>query len=79
MGAVDEVRDPGRALRDRLDAGESLEIEIDFDCERLDTVVPLVVEWLRGRYLGTPHRHADGPVEVFLGRRPPPEAERMDT
>ena len=44
-----------------------------------DTVVPLVVEWLRGRYLGTPHRHADGPVEVFLGRRPPPEAERMDT
>lgn len=44
-----------------------------------DTVVPLVVEWLRGRYLGSPHRHAEGPVEVFLGRRPPPEAERMDT
>lgn len=44
-----------------------------------DTVVPLVVEWLRGRYLGLTHRHESGPVEVFLGRRPPPEAERMDT
>ena len=42
----------GRALRDRLDAGESLEIEIDFDCERLDTVVPLVTTTIPGNMPG---------------------------
>jgi hypothetical protein len=44
-----------------------------------DALVPLVLEYLRGRYLGIVHRHEPGPVEVFLGRRPPAEAERMDT
>lgn len=44
-----------------------------------DAIVPLVLEYLRGRYLGIVHRHEPGPVQVFLGRRPPAEAERMDT
>ena len=44
-----------------------------------ETVVPIVREFLRGRYLGLAHEHAPGPVEVFLGRRPPLEAERIDT
>ena len=44
-----------------------------------DAIVPLVLEYLRGRYLGIVHRHEPGPVEVYLGRRPPAEAERMDT
>jgi pimeloyl-ACP methyl ester carboxylesterase len=42
-----------------------------------DTVVPLVAEWLRARYLGLGHDHAPSaaPVIVSVGRRPPPEAE----
>jgi pimeloyl-ACP methyl ester carboxylesterase len=44
-----------------------------------DAIVPLVLEYLRGRYLGIVHRHEPGPVQVYLGRRPPAEAERMDT
>lgn len=42
------------------------------------TFAPLVAEWVRGRYLGRPHAHDDRPVTVYLGRRPPPEAEMMD-
>jgi pimeloyl-ACP methyl ester carboxylesterase len=39
-----------------------------------ETVAPLVFQWLRSRYLKTEHRHeAAGPVEVYLGRRPPGE------
>ncbi|MFM8998915.1 MAG: alpha/beta fold hydrolase [Actinomycetota bacterium] len=44
-----------------------------------EAIVPIVLDYLRGRYLGIVHRHDPGPVEVFLGRRPPAEAERMDT
>lgn len=42
-----------------------------------DTVVPLVAEWLRVRYLGLGHAHAPsgGPVAVSIGRRPPLEDE----
>jgi pimeloyl-ACP methyl ester carboxylesterase len=40
-----------------------------------ETVAPLVFEYLRSRYLGTPHTHAGGPVAVELGRRPPREEE----
>lgn len=44
-----------------------------------ETLVPIVLEYLRGRYLGIIHSHEPGPIQVFLGRRPPAEAERMDT
>lgn len=44
-----------------------------------ETLVPIVLEYLRGRYLGIVHSHEPGPIQVFLGRRPPAEAERMDT
>jgi 2-hydroxymuconate-semialdehyde hydrolase len=42
-----------------------------------DTVVPLVAEWLRARYLRLGHDHAPSgaPLIVSVGRRPPPEAE----
>ncbi len=37
-----------------------------------ETVVPLVFEYLRSKYLGTPHGHTQaGPVTVELGLRPP--------
>ena len=35
-----------------------------------ETVAPLIFQWLRSQYLGTPHRHAET-VTVELGRRPP--------
>ena len=38
-----------------------------------ETIAPLMFEYLRSRYLGTPHTHAGGPVAVELGRRPPGE------
>lgn len=44
-----------------------------------ETIAPIVLEYLRGRYLGIVHSHDPGPIQVFLGRRPPAEAERMDT
>jgi 2-hydroxymuconate-semialdehyde hydrolase len=40
-----------------------------------ETVAPLVFEYLRSRYLGTPHTHAGGPVVLEVGRRPPGEEE----
>lgn len=36
-----------------------------------ETVAPLMFQWLRSQYLGTPHTHADAPVTVELGRRRP--------
>ena len=38
-----------------------------------ETVVPLIVQWLRTRYLRLPqaHEHDEGAVTVELGRRPP--------
>jgi len=39
--------------------------------EAPETVVPLVFQWLRSRYLKVPHAHDGGPVVVELGRRPP--------
>ena len=36
-----------------------------------ETIAPLLFEYLRSRYLQTPHTHASGPVAVDLGRRPP--------
>jgi pimeloyl-ACP methyl ester carboxylesterase len=39
-----------------------------------ETVGPLVLQWLRSRYLKVEHRHDEaGPVRVYLGRRPPGE------
>jgi len=38
-----------------------------------ETVVPLVFQYLRSRYLRTPHAHEEGPVSVQIGRRPPEE------
>jgi pimeloyl-ACP methyl ester carboxylesterase len=38
-----------------------------------ETVAPLLFQWLRTRYLKIEHRHETGPVEVYLGRRPPGE------
>ena len=39
-----------------------------------ETVVPLIFQWLRSRYLRIEHRHEPaGPVTVYLGRRPPGE------
>jgi pimeloyl-ACP methyl ester carboxylesterase len=35
-----------------------------------ETAVPLVFQYLRSRYLGTPHVHEAGPVTVQLGRPP---------
>jgi pimeloyl-ACP methyl ester carboxylesterase len=35
-----------------------------------ETVAPLIFQYLRGRYLGTPHVHEPGPVTVQLGRPP---------
>ena len=35
-----------------------------------ETIAPLMFEYLRSRYLGTPHTHAAGPVVVELGRPP---------
>ncbi len=40
-----------------------------------ETVAPLVVEFLRSRYLGAPHTHGGGPVRVQLGLRPPGREE----
>lgn len=39
-----------------------------------ETVAPLVFEYLRSRYLGTPHAHGGGPVPVELAPRPPERA-----
>jgi pimeloyl-ACP methyl ester carboxylesterase len=39
-----------------------------------ETVAPLVFQYLRSRYLGTPHTHDDGVVTVQLGR--PPQEDR---
>ena len=41
-----------------------------------ETIAPLMFEYLRSRYLGTPHTHAGGPVVVDLGLRPPGEEDR---
>jgi pimeloyl-ACP methyl ester carboxylesterase len=41
--------------------------------EAPETVVPLVSQYLRSRYLRTPHAHEEGPVTVQIGRRPPEE------
>jgi pimeloyl-ACP methyl ester carboxylesterase len=38
-----------------------------------ETVAPLMFQWLRSRYLKIEHRHEEGPVAVYLGRRPPGE------
>jgi len=38
--------------------------------EAPETVVPLVFQWLRSRYLKVSHAHEGGPVVVELGRRP---------
>ena len=38
--------------------------------DALETVVPLVFQYLRSRYLGTPHTHDPGSVTVKLGRPP---------
>lgn len=38
----------GAGLRERLAAGETLEIEVDFDCERFATTIPLVTTTLPG-------------------------------
>lgn len=41
-----------------------------------ETIAPLMFEYLRSRYLGTPHTHTGGPVVVDLGLRPPGEEDR---
>lgn len=43
--------------------------------DALETVAPLIFQWLRSRYLKIEHRHEheEGPVKVYLGRRPPGE------
>jgi pimeloyl-ACP methyl ester carboxylesterase len=42
--------------------------------EALETVAPLILQWLRSQYLKVEHRHEEaGPVMVTLGRRPPGE------
>jgi pimeloyl-ACP methyl ester carboxylesterase len=38
-----------------------------------ETVAPLIFQFLRTRYLKIEHRHEEGPVTVYLGRRPPGE------
>jgi pimeloyl-ACP methyl ester carboxylesterase len=38
-----------------------------------ETVAPLIFQWLRSKYLKVEHRHEEGPVTVYLGRRPPGE------
>jgi pimeloyl-ACP methyl ester carboxylesterase len=38
-----------------------------------ETVAPLIFQFLRTRYLKIEHRHEEGPVSVYLGRRPPGE------
>jgi pimeloyl-ACP methyl ester carboxylesterase len=38
-----------------------------------ETAAPLIFQWLRARYLKIEHRHEEGPVTVYLGRRPPGE------
>ena len=40
-----------------------------------ETLAPLLFEYLRSRYLQTPHTHEAGPVVVELGRRPPGEED----
>jgi len=44
--------------------------------EAPETVVPLVFQYLRSRYLHTPHAHEEGPVTVQIGRHPPEESFR---
>jgi pimeloyl-ACP methyl ester carboxylesterase len=43
--------------------------------DAIDTVAPLIFQWLRRQYLKVEHRHEPdaGPVVVTLGRRPPGE------
>ena len=41
-----------------------------------ETVLPLVFQYLRSMYLGTPHTHEEGPVTVQIGRHPPEESFR---
>jgi pimeloyl-ACP methyl ester carboxylesterase len=36
-----------------------------------ETVVPLVFQYLRSQYLGTPHSHEGAPLTVQIGPRPP--------
>jgi pimeloyl-ACP methyl ester carboxylesterase len=51
------------------------------DMPRTDavTLLPLLFEWLRYRYLGESHRHdREGPVLVTLDRRPTPAEEGLD-
>lgn len=42
----------GAALRARLDAGESLELEVDLECDRFATTIPLVTATLPGSIPG---------------------------
>jgi pimeloyl-ACP methyl ester carboxylesterase len=51
----------------------------DLPAEEPETLVPLLFEWLRFRYLGRSHRHDhEGPVLVTLGRRPTAAEEGLD-
>ncbi|MEX0755399.1 MAG: alpha/beta fold hydrolase [Actinomycetota bacterium] len=51
----------------------------DMPLEEPATLVPLLFEWLRFRYLGRSHRHEqEGPVLVTLGRRPTMTEEGID-
>jgi pimeloyl-ACP methyl ester carboxylesterase len=45
--------------------------------EATETIGPLMLEWLRARYLGEGHEHPEpaGPIAISLGRRPPIEQE----
>lgn len=51
----------------------------DLPAEEPETLVPLLFEWLRFRFLGRSHHHDhEGPVLVTLGRRPTAAEEGLD-
>lgn len=79
-GEEDELLDP--ALAERLgDALPMAAVALLPGCGHFlledapETVAPLIFQWLRSRYLKIEHRHEheEGPVKVYLGRRPPGE------
>jgi pimeloyl-ACP methyl ester carboxylesterase len=77
-GEEDAVLDP--ALAERLgDALPQSTVALLPGCGHFlledapETVAPLIFQWLRSRYLKVEHRHEEGPVTVYLGRRPPGE------
>jgi pimeloyl-ACP methyl ester carboxylesterase len=77
-GEEDAVLDPG--LAERLgDALPQSTVALLPGCGHFllddapETAAPLIFQWLRSRYLKVEHRHEEGPVTVYLGRRPPGE------